>query len=73
MSPWFQNASCNPWGPVSTPCSLGNDVKYSINVSSVQDVIAGLAFARQNQVRVVIKNTGHEYISKVVGHGHQSR
>ena len=69
MSPWFQNASCDPWGPVSTPCSLGNEVQYSIKVSTVQDVLAGLAFARENQVRVVIKNTGHEYIDRFFGHG----
>ena len=73
MSPWFQNASCDPWGPVSTLCSLGNDFQYFIKVSTVQDVLAGLAFARENHARVAIENTGHEYIDKVVGHGDRSR
>lgn len=60
MSPWFQNQSCVPFTNVSTPCELGNYASYLINVSSIADIQAGLSFTSQNNVRLVIKNTGHE-------------
>ena len=41
-------------------CELGKYVSYSINVEGAEDVIAGIEFAKANDVRLVIKNTGHE-------------
>ena len=38
-------------------------MSYSINVSQASDAVAGLQFAEQNNIRLVIKNTGHEYES----------
>ena len=61
MMPWLQNKTCNPFTPASEPCQLGSLVSYSINVSQASDVMAGLRFAEQNNIRIVIKNTGHEY------------
>jgi hypothetical protein len=37
-------------------------VSYVINVTGAEDVQAGIKFARENNVRLVIKNTGHEYV-----------
>lgn len=59
-SPWFQNQSCDPFTPTTQPCVLGSYVSYSISVESAQDVVAGINFARDHNVRLVIKNTGHE-------------
>jgi hypothetical protein len=59
-NPYFQNQSCNPFTPQSQECVLGNYAVYSIAVSNAADVQAGLAFAQANNVRLVIKNTGHE-------------
>ncbi|CAL3967746.1 unnamed protein product [Diplocarpon coronariae] len=56
----FQNESCVPFTTRSTPCTLGNLVSYSINVTSARDVVAGLKFVRGNNVRLVVKNTGHD-------------
>ena len=63
MMPWFQNGTCDPFHPESQPCTLGNLVEYSINVSSTADVAAGLQFAQSKNIRLAIKNTGHEYVS----------
>ncbi|TGO53083.1 hypothetical protein BCON_0130g00280 [Botryotinia convoluta] len=41
----------------------------AINVSSADDVIAGLKFATENKVRITIKNTGHDYIGRSNGEG----
>ncbi|KAF2841763.1 FAD-binding domain-containing protein [Patellaria atrata CBS 101060] len=69
MATWFQNQSCTPFTPKSTPCNLGNHVSYSVNVSSVQDVAKGLAFAQRHRIRVVIKNSGHDFYGKSTGKG----
>jgi hypothetical protein len=60
MNPYYQNRSCDPFTPEDTPCELGNYASYSINVTGARDVIAGIQFAKEKNVRLVIKNTGHE-------------
>lgn len=60
MSPIFLNQSCDPFTPEAQPCLIGNYVDYSINVSAPSDVVAGLSFAQEKNIRLVIKNTGHE-------------
>lgn len=60
MSPLFLNQSCDPFTPRQWKCEIGNYVEYSINVTSAEDVATGLKFAEENNIRLVIKNTGHE-------------
>ena len=60
MEPFWQNRSCDPFEDRSTPCVLGNYVSYAVNVSSATDIAAAVKFAKQNNVRFVVKNTGHE-------------
>jgi hypothetical protein len=58
MAPYFQ--SCDPYTSEASPCTIGNYVEYSINASSADEIAAGLKFAQQKNIRLVIKNTGHE-------------
>jgi hypothetical protein len=44
---------------------MGNYVAYAINVSTWEDVAAGVKFAQQNNIRLVIKNSGHEFVSHI--------
>ncbi|KAI0902905.1 FAD binding domain protein [Ustulina deusta] len=67
MSPYWQNESCHPFTDPASACTLGNYVDYTINVSSAADVVAGLDFAQRNNIRIVIKNTGHDYLGKSTG------
>jgi hypothetical protein len=60
MAAYQQNASCDPFTPTDSPCLQGNYVEYAIEVHEPSDVIAGVKFAQQANVRLVIKNTGHE-------------
>ena len=60
MAPYFQNQTCDPYTPRDRPCVLGNYASYAIDVSSADDVLAGLMFAAKTNVRVTVKNTGHE-------------
>lgn len=61
MPAWFQEA-CNPFSPSSQPCELGNYASYSINVTDIEDVVTGINFSKAHGVRLVVKNTGHEYV-----------
>ena len=56
----FAGDACDPFGPRSTRCDVGGYARYSINVTHPDDVSAGLKFAKRHNVRVVVKNTGHE-------------
>ncbi|ROT38153.1 FAD-binding domain-containing protein [Sodiomyces alkalinus F11] len=69
LSSWFQNQTCVPHTDRSTACDLGNYASYSLNVSGVDDVKAGLDFAQKNNVRLVIKNSGHDFYGKSTGKG----
>ena len=60
MQTFFANQSCDPWTATASPCKLGNYVDYAVNVSSATDVVAAVNFARTNNIRFVIRNTGHE-------------
>ncbi|KAF7892007.1 hypothetical protein EAF00_008309 [Botryotinia globosa] len=69
MAPYWLNDSCSPFTSINATCNLGNVASYAINVSSADDVIAGLKFARENKVRITIKNTGHDYMGRSNGEG----
>ena len=67
--PLFQGNSCLPYTPEGSPCTLGKNTRYAINVSSTDDIAAGLQFAQENNVRLVVKNTGHDLLGKSAGAG----
>ncbi|UKZ76210.1 hypothetical protein TrVFT333_003907 [Trichoderma virens FT-333] len=69
MAPLFANASCDPFQPADTPCTLGNYVRYAVNVSTAAHVSATLKFAAQRNIRFVIRNTGHDYNGRSTGAG----
>ncbi|KAH8654952.1 putative isoamyl alcohol oxidase [Tricladium varicosporioides] len=69
MAPFFANQSCDPWQPPSRPCLLGNYVNYAVNVSKASDIITAVKFAERNNIRFVIRNTGHDYLGRSTGAG----
>ncbi|EGX93039.1 isoamyl alcohol oxidase, putative [Cordyceps militaris CM01] len=69
MSLYFQNNTCTPFSPRSAKCDLGNYVSYSIDVRSVDDVRAGLEFVQRHNIRLVIKNSGHDFNGQSTGKG----
>ena len=62
MMPFFANDSCSPFDPASKPCTLGNYPHYTIKVLNEADVQAGIRFTQKHNIRLVIRNTGHEYV-----------
>lgn len=62
MAPFFANGTCDPFHSVEQKCSLGNYVVNAVNVSKPEHVSKALAFATKYNIRVVIRNTGHECV-----------
>ena len=69
MAPLFANQSCDPFQPRDKPCKLGNYVRYAVNATSAEDVAATLNFAKDKNIRFVIRNTGHDYLGRSTGAG----
>jgi FAD/FMN-containing dehydrogenase len=69
MAPFFANRSCDPFTERSAQCELGTYVQYSVNVSCAAEVAAGIKFANDRNIRLVIRNTGHDYNGKSTGAG----
>lgn len=69
MAPFFANGTCDPYHPISKPCTLGNYVNYAVNVSSPDHISKSLKFATKHYIRVVVRNTGHDYNGKSTGAG----
>jgi hypothetical protein len=58
----FNNDSCLPFPLV--PCSGEGYPVYVVNATSADDVKKGVDFARENNVRLVVKATGHDYLGR---------
>lgn len=69
MDPYWQNNSCSPFLAPNGTCKQGNLAQYAINVSDASTVIAGIKFAQQNNIRLTIKNTGHDLLGRSAGEG----
>ena len=69
MSSWFQNNSCTLFATSTAPCELGNYASYSIDVRSIRDVQAGLAFSQIHNLRLTVKNSRHDFFGKSTGKG----
>lgn len=69
MQAYFANQSCDPFSERSIPCTLGNYVSYSVKATEAWDVIAALEFARAEKLRVIVRNTGHDFLGRSTGAG----
>ncbi|KAK6068145.1 FAD binding domain-containing protein [Seiridium cupressi] len=67
MSPYWLNDTCSPFS--GTSCKQGNIASYAVEIDGAKTVTAALKFAREKNVRVSIKNTGHDYIGRSNGRG----
>jgi FAD/FMN-containing dehydrogenase len=65
----FANASCDVFTPRSQPCLLGNYVAYAVNVTGPDDIAATIRFAVRKNIRLVVRNTGHDYVGRSTGAG----
>ncbi|KAF2268709.1 FAD-binding domain-containing protein [Lojkania enalia] len=73
LSPIYQGLTCQPPSIYNSgSCTLGGYPSYVIKVQTVLDIQLGINFARNNEIRLVIKNTGHDFVGKSAGAGSMS-
>lgn len=69
MWPIFQGRTCLPDPGTNGTCTLGGYPEYAVRVVNVNQIQHAINFSRTNNVRLVIKNTGHCYLGKSGGAG----
>lgn len=69
MAARFTNLSCNPFSSKDTPCTLGNYVQYAVNATDARDIQKTIRFTARHNIRLVIRNTGHDLLGKSTGAG----
>ncbi|KAL4994334.1 hypothetical protein BDV10DRAFT_189141 [Aspergillus recurvatus] len=69
MSPYWLNNSCSPFSGSGSTCRLGNLASYAIDIADADAAVAGIRFAQQRNIRLIIKNTGHDYLGRSAGAG----
>ncbi|KAF1983710.1 hypothetical protein K402DRAFT_396457 [Aulographum hederae CBS 113979] len=70
LSPDTQGLTCQP--PTlynSTSCTLGGYPVYVVKALNAAQVQLAVNFARNNNIRLVIRNTGHDFLGKSGGAG----
>jgi FAD binding domain len=69
--PLWEGLTCVPPSLRSeaTTCTLGGYASYSIEVTNVAQIQLALNFARALNLRLVVRNTGHDFGGKGIGAG----
>ncbi|KAH8884410.1 isoamyl alcohol oxidase-like protein [Thozetella sp. PMI_491] len=71
--PLFQGRTCLP--PAEDPlglsgnCTLGGFAAYSVGVTTVAQIQTTLAFVQKYNIRLNVRNTGHDFADKGLGAG----
>ncbi|SPQ27115.1 b080c8bd-97fb-40e4-98c9-4cd3d3d8c9e4 [Thermothielavioides terrestris] len=63
------NETCRPTQNPADSCTLGYYGVYVIMATKPQHVKAGIDFARRNNVRLIVRNTGHDFLGRSTGYG----
>ncbi|KAH6846974.1 isoamyl alcohol oxidase [Chaetomium sp. MPI-CAGE-AT-0009] len=69
MWKYFTNSSCVPTTKPSTPCTPGYYGTYVIRAKKKAHIKAGVDFARENNLRLIVRNTGHDFMGRSTGWG----
>ncbi|KAH8784941.1 hypothetical protein F5883DRAFT_480222 [Diaporthe sp. PMI_573] len=69
MSPFYQGATCMPIEGAPANCTLGGFPYYVVNATNVAQIQLAINLARNLDLRLVIKNTGHDFAGKSAGEG----
>ncbi|KAF4918377.1 FAD-linked oxidoreductase patO [Colletotrichum viniferum] len=70
MSPIYQGATCQPQNAANNQtCELGGFPLYSVKATNVAQIQLAINFARNLNLRLVVRNTGHDFLGKNTGAG----
>ncbi|KAH9881798.1 hypothetical protein J1614_000969 [Plenodomus biglobosus] len=70
LSPIYQGLTCQP--PTiydSGTCTVGGSPSYVVKAKTVSDIQSAVNFARNDGIRLIVKNTGHDFAGKSTGYG----
>ncbi|KAI5782665.1 FAD/FMN-containing isoamyl alcohol oxidase-like protein MreA [Geopyxis carbonaria] len=67
MWPLFQGLTCLPQDGPSGTCTRGGYPVYVLTARNPRDVQLAVNFARNRNIRLVVKNTGHDFSGKSSG------
>ncbi|KAG2017799.1 FAD binding domain-containing protein [Coprinopsis cinerea AmutBmut pab1-1] len=65
----WTNTTCLPTENPNDTCTLGYFPEYVILAKKKEHIKAGIDFARKNNIRLVIRNTGHDFLGRSTGYG----
>ncbi|KAI1264601.1 FAD-binding domain-containing protein [Xylariaceae sp. FL1019] len=69
LAQWTQGSTCVASLTAVGNCTRGGFPEYVVNATASGHVQAAVNFARENNIRLVIKNTGHDFGGRSVGAG----
>ncbi|KAK3689365.1 hypothetical protein B0T22DRAFT_499138 [Podospora appendiculata] len=69
LTQWMQGNTCLPTASPVGNCTRGGSPEYVVNATTVKHIQAAVNFARNKNVRLVIKNTGHDFGGRSTGAG----
>ena len=70
LSPIYQGLTCLPPSIYdSGNCTLGGYPAYAVKATTVLDIQSTMNFARSQELRLVVKNTGHDFAGHSSGYG----
>ncbi|KAF7514284.1 hypothetical protein GJ744_000054 [Endocarpon pusillum] len=65
--------SCPPLnasaGEIPGTCLIGDLPRYTVNATRPEHISAGILFAQEHNIRLVIKDTGHDILGRSNGFG----
>ncbi len=67
MSPLYQGLTCLPTTDPNGQCTQGGYPTYVVNATNVAQIQLAVNFARTLNIRLVVKNTGHDFSGKSGG------
>ncbi|KAJ0280295.1 hypothetical protein COL940_006270 [Colletotrichum noveboracense] len=53
----------------SANCTIGNSPVFAVNVTDEEHISKAVEFAKKNNIRVVVKATGHDFLQRSTGYG----
>jgi FAD/FMN-containing dehydrogenase len=66
---YYSNDTCVPGTNAADSCTLGYYGVYVVVARSEEHVKTTLDFAREHNLRFVVRNTGHDFLGRSVGWG----
>ncbi|KAK4222797.1 hypothetical protein QBC38DRAFT_489055 [Podospora fimiseda] len=73
LYPWTEGNTCLPITVNSTneerTCTQGGFPVYVVNATEPEHIQAAVNFARTKNIRLIIKNTGHDFLGRSNGYG----